>query len=82
MQPVPAQTLGLAIDPAGLNALKAQAGGAPTAALQKVAQQFEAVFVNMMLKSMRDATPQDGETDNEQTKMFTGMLDEQYAARL
>jgi len=37
------------------------------------------VFLNMMLKSMRDATPQDGEFDSEQTKMFTGMLDQQLA---
>jgi peptidoglycan hydrolase FlgJ len=33
----------------------------------------------MMLKSMRDATPQDGVFDSEQTKMFTGMLDQQLA---
>ncbi len=76
------KSLGLALDPAALNVLKYQAGGAPNAALQKVAQQFESVFVNMMLKSMREATSSDGITDNEQTKMFTGMLDEQYAAHL
>jgi flagellar protein FlgJ len=37
------------------------------------------VFLNMMLKSMREATPQDGVFDSEQTKMFTGMLDQQLA---
>jgi len=35
--------------------------------------------LNMMLKSMREATPQDGLFDSEQTKMFTGMLDQQLA---
>jgi flagellar protein FlgJ len=35
--------------------------------------------MNMMLKSMREATPQDGMMDSEQTKMFTGMLDQQLA---
>ena len=82
MKAAASQSLGLALDPAGLNALKGQAGGAPNAALKKVAQQFEAVFVNMMLKSMREATPSDGAMDSEQSKMFTGMLDEQYASHL
>ena len=36
----------------------------------------------MMLKSMRDATPQDGMFDSEQTKMFTGMLDQQLAQNM
>lgn len=35
--------------------------------------------MNMMLKSMREATPQDGVFDSEQTRMFTGMLDQQLA---
>lgn len=35
--------------------------------------------MNMMLKSMREATPQDGMFDNEQTKMFTSMLDQQLS---
>ena len=35
--------------------------------------------MNMMLKSMRDATPQDGVFDSQQTKMYTGMLDQQLA---
>ena len=35
--------------------------------------------MGMMLKAMRDATPQDGLFDSEQTRMFTGMLDQQLA---
>lgn len=69
----------LAIDSQSLNKLKLQAKQAPDQALKAAAKQFEAVFLNMMLKSMRDATPQDGEFDSEQTKMFTGMLDQQLA---
>ncbi|MDO8350824.1 MAG: flagellar assembly peptidoglycan hydrolase FlgJ, partial [Gallionella sp.] len=33
----------------------------------------------MMLKSMREATPQDSMMDSDQTRMFTGMLDQQLA---
>jgi flagellar protein FlgJ len=69
----------LAIDSQSLNKLRLQAKQSPDQALKAVAQQFESVFLNMMLKSMRDATPQDGMFDSEQTKMFTGMLDQQLA---
>jgi flagellar protein FlgJ len=67
----------LAASTQSLDKLRAQAKQAPDKALKTVAQQFESVFMNMMLKSMRDATPQDGVLDSEQTKMFTGMLDQQ-----
>lgn len=73
---------GLAIDAKALGQLKLQAAKTPDQALRAAAQQFEAVFMNMMLKSMRDATPQDGAMDNEQTKMFTGMLDQQLAQNM
>jgi flagellar protein FlgJ len=69
----------LAIDSQSLDKLRLQAKQAPDAALKAAAKQFESVFLNMMLKSMRDATPQDGVFDSEQTKMFTGMLDQQLA---
>lgn len=72
----------LAIDTKSLGQLKAQAAHTPDQALKAAAQQFESVFMNMMLKSMRDATPQDGMLDNEQTKMFTGMLDQQLSQNL
>jgi flagellar protein FlgJ len=36
----------------------------------------------MMMKSMRDATPQDGMLDSQQTKMFTGMLDQQMSQNM
>ena len=72
----------LAANPQSLDKLRAQAKQSPDQALKAAAQQFETVFMNMMLKSMRDATPQDGMFDNEQTKMFTGMLDQQLAQNL
>ncbi len=69
----------LAIDTQSLDKLRLQAKQTPDQALRVAAQQFETVFLNMMLKSMREATPQDGMFDSEQTKMFTGMLDQQLA---
>jgi peptidoglycan hydrolase FlgJ len=69
----------LAIDSQSLNKLRLQAKQSPDQALMAAAQQFETVFLNMMLKSMREATPQEGVFDSEQTKMFTGMLDQQLA---
>lgn len=67
----------LAMDTQSLGQLKAQASQSPDKALKAAAQQFEAVFMNMMLKSMREATPQDGMMDSDQSRMFTGMLDQQ-----
>lgn len=69
----------LALGSQSLDKLRLQAKQSPDQALKGAAQQFEQVFLNMMLKSMREATPQEGMFDNEQTKMFTGMLDQQLA---
>ncbi|OGS90563.1 MAG: flagellar rod assembly protein/muramidase FlgJ [Gallionellales bacterium GWA2_60_18] len=69
----------LALDTQSLEQLRSQARKSPDQALKAAAQQFEAVFLNMMLKSMREATPQDGMFDSDQTRMFTGMLDQQLA---
>ncbi len=69
----------LALDSQSLEKLRLQAKQSPDKALKGAAQQFEQVFLNMMLKSMREATPQEGMFDNDQTKMFTGMLDQQLA---
>lgn len=69
----------LAADAQSLDRLKLQARQSQEQSLRVAAQQFESVFLNMMLKSMREATPQDGVFDSEQTRMFTGMLDQQLA---
>lgn len=54
----------------------------PQAGLKQAAQQFEGMLLQMMLKSMRDATPQDGLLDNDQTRFFTSILDQQLAQNL
>jgi flagellar protein FlgJ len=71
-----------ALDVQGVNQLKLDAKSASPEALKQAAQQFEAVFMNMLMKSMREATPQDGMLDSDQTRMYTSMLDQQLTQRM
>ncbi|ALU89121.1 flagellar assembly peptidoglycan hydrolase FlgJ [Herbaspirillum rubrisubalbicans] len=75
-------TESLAVDANGLNGLREAAKQNSPEAIKGAAKQFEALFLNMVMKSMRDATPQNGPFDNEQTKMFTSMLDQQLSQSL
>ena len=72
----------LALDSNGLSRLKVAARDNSPEAIKAVAKQFEGIFMNMMLKSMREASPQDGEFDSEQTRSFTAMLDQQLTQNL
>ena len=71
-----------ALDNKGLSELRQGARAGTSDALKQTSQQFEAMFVNMMMKSMRDATPQDGMFDSQQTKTFTTMLDQQTSQNI
>ncbi|MEX3898799.1 flagellar assembly peptidoglycan hydrolase FlgJ [Paraburkholderia sp. JPY432] len=71
-----------ALDVQGFGALSAQAKASPQAGMKMAAQQFDAVFTQMMLKSMRDATPQDSPFDSHDTATFTSMMDQQMAQQL
>jgi flagellar protein FlgJ len=68
-----------ALDAKALSALREEAKTSPGKALGAASQQFEAVFLQMMLKAMRDATPQDGMLDSSATRMYTSMFDQQIA---
>jgi flagellar protein FlgJ len=72
----------LALEVKDLNALRESARQNSPEALKTAAKQFEALFMNMVMKSMREATPQDGLFDNQQTKMYTSMLDQQISQTL
>ncbi|MBC7572860.1 MAG: flagellar assembly peptidoglycan hydrolase FlgJ [Herminiimonas sp.] len=78
-QPAINDNAGISIDPKQIEALRQSAKQNSPEALKAVAQQFEGLFMNMMMKSMREATPKDGLLDNEQGKMFTSMLDQQMS---
>lgn len=75
-------TARLALDVQGVNQLRLDARQASPEALKAAAKQFEAVFMNMLLKSMRETTSQDGPFDSEQTRLYTSMLDQQLSQTL
>lgn len=53
------------------------------AALREVAGQFEALFIETMLKNMREASPKDPLVgDSESFEMYQGMLDQQLALEM
>ncbi len=60
--------------------VKADPGG--TEKQKQVATQFEGLFLQMMLKRMREATPKEGLFDSQQTQMLQSMADEQLALHL
>ena len=67
------------LDFQGLAQLKANAGRQSPEALEQVAEQFEAVFLQMMLKSMRQASLGEGLFDNDQSRLYQEMFDQQIA---
>ena len=76
--PLPINSAGSAYtDITGLESLKADSKSPQ--AISKVAQQVEAMFLQMMLKSMRDASLGDGIFDSDQGKMYQDMFDKQVA---
>jgi flagellar protein FlgJ len=50
--------------------------------LREVARQFEALFLQQMLKSMREASAGEGLMDNDQSRMYQGMYDQQIGIEL
>ena len=73
----------------GLNAIRQQSkssdGESKKAALQEAAQQFEAIFMKMLLKSMRkanDVLESDSPFNSQSTKFYRDMHDQQMAVEL
>ena len=71
-----------ALDFAGLAQMRAGAVKGDEKVTKEVAQQFEAIFINMMLKSMREATDRSGLLDSEATKTYESMFDQQLSTEL
>jgi peptidoglycan hydrolase FlgJ len=75
---VPAGTTGgLALDARALESLRQSAEVDPEGSIRKAAGQFEALFMQQLLKSMRAAIPKSGMFDGPGSEMYTGMLDSQ-----
>src|SRR5580698_784357 len=71
-----------ALDTNGFDAMRQAVQNSPIAGAKMAARQFDAVFTEMMLKSMQDATPSDGPLDSESSKTYMSMLDQQLAQQL
>jgi flagellar protein FlgJ len=64
----------------GLAGLRHQARQQSPEAIREAAQQFEAVFIQMMLKSMRAASASEGGIlDNDQSRLYHELFDQQIA---
>ena len=72
----------LALDLQGVDALRYTVRSSPEEGLKQVSRQFEALFMNMVLKSMREATPSSGLLENRDQKIYMSMLDQQLAQNL
>ena len=66
-------------DFSGLNALGLKARTAPEEAVSEGAKQFESLFISMMMKSMRDATPKDSLFNSDQMEAYQDIFDKQLA---
>lgn len=73
-----------AINTRNLHDIKAVANrdGNSPAAMKAAAQQFEALFLSMILKSMRESLPQDGLFNSQHTKLYTQLLDEEVSQQV
>jgi len=66
----------------GLAKLRGEARGNSQQALREAARQFESVFIQMALKSMRQASPESGLMNTDQTKLYRDLYDQQMGLEL
>lgn len=66
----------------GLAKLRGQAKDKSPEAIREVARQFESIFIQMTLKSMRSSIQQSGLLDNEQSHLYQEMYDQQIALEM
>ncbi|MGS0673893.1 flagellar assembly peptidoglycan hydrolase FlgJ [Shewanella sp. 125m-1] len=73
------------LDLGGLDSLRSRAQKDETSALKEVAQQFEGIFVQMLMQSMRDANAvfeSDSPMNSQYTKFYEQMHDQQMSLNL
>ncbi|MBM3115269.1 flagellar assembly peptidoglycan hydrolase FlgJ [Jeongeupia naejangsanensis] len=71
-----------AADVRGVDALRQTAKTSPKAAAHAVAQQFESLLMQQLVKSMRDASPHYDELQSSSTDLYRGLYDQQMALTL
>jgi len=72
----------LSLDVQGVDDLRRTVRTSPEEGMKQASKQFEVMFLQMMLKSMREATPSDGMLGSSQEKTYTAMLDQQLSQNL
>ena len=80
--PMQRTNAGLAGDVRGLDSLRHGAARDPKSAVREAAKQFEALFMQEIMKSMRATTMSSGLADNQATQLGTEMLDAQMATKM
>jgi len=66
----------------GLGQLKGQARKDAKGAMRETAQQFEAMFIQMMMKSMRDSIVKSDLSESSTVDTFEGMFDKEVSVQL
>ena len=73
------KSTGSYLDFEGLGALKGKAAKDSKGAMRETAQQFEALFLQMMMKSMRDASFKSDLVESQAKDTFEGMFDKEVS---
>ena len=74
--------MGAMASPQSVAHLRAAAREPTVETLREVASQFEAIFVEMVFKGMREGKLADGPFDNDESKLYRDMFDNQIAASM
>lgn len=84
LPPAPASTgvTGSYLDFGGLGKLKGQARTDVKSATRETAQQFEAMFLQMMMKTMRDAMPKSDLVESAAKDTFESMFDKEVSVSM
>ena len=82
--PVDTSTAKSYLDFSGLGELRGKAAQNQDKALKETAQQFEGMFIQMMMKSMRDANNgfKDEENESSARETFEGMFDKEVSLQM
>jgi flagellar protein FlgJ len=80
--PISSSTQGVSLDARSLDALRSKAAADPRAAVRETAKQFESLFMNELMKSMRSTTLATGMLDSGTGNLGTEMLDGQMATQM
>ncbi|MFN0314229.1 MAG: rod-binding protein [Burkholderiales bacterium] len=73
---------GLAGDPKTTAQLRGRTEKDPEGALKMAAQQFESLVLDIVFKSMRKTVSEGSLFDNESTRLYTDMLDQEMSKKI